>query len=456
MKKSIDMTEGKIWKQILMFCVPIMLGTLFQQLYNAADVIVVGQFVGADAIASVGGSSGMIVNLVVGLFVGLSSGVTVIISKFNGAKDVAKIQKGIETVVAMAFVGGVLFTVVGIMLTPGLLRILNTPETIMASSSQYLYIYFSGILFVFVYNIGSAVLRALGDSRRPLYFLVVCCVINIILDVILVAWADMGVAGVAIATVVAQTISAVLTLGSLRKIEAGMSSKLHIYKIDKQILREILLIGFPAALQSVMNSLSGMVMTFAINGLGTVAMAGNTTYAKLDQIFWMISTAFSVTTATFVGQNMGAGKFQRMKSGVRVCLRLDLLLSGLLSVFFLVFGHSLFYLFTKDEMVITAGMQVLKAIAPYYMLVPLFEITGSALRGMENVIWPMILNIAGLCGVRIFWICGILSILPRWNSLYGIIISCPVSWLFTAAVLVAYYAFIMKRKGVAYLQPENK
>lgn len=451
MKKNIDLTEGKIWKQLLMFCIPIMLGTLFQQLYNAADVIVVGQFVGTDAIASVGGSSGMIVNLVVGLFVGLSSGVTVIISKFYGEKDNAKIQKGIETTVILAFAGGILFTVAGILLTPGMLRILNTPDTIMRSSSQYLYIYFSGILFVFIYNVGSAVLRALGDSRRPLYYLIICCVINIFLDVILVVWADMGVSGVAVATVVAQAISAALTLRSLHKLEAELCSKSYIYKIDKQILGEILWIGFPAAFQSAMNSLSGMVMTFAINGLGTVAMAGNTSYAKLDQIFWMISTAFSVTTATFVGQNMGAGKLQRMKSGVRVCLKLNLLLSGILSIFFLVFGNFLFYLFTKDEKVITAGMQVLKAIAPYYMLVAFFEITGSALRGMGVVIWPMIFNIIGLCGIRIFWICGVLSMFPQWNNLYGIILSCPVSWFFTAVALVAYYIIIMKRKTITFL-----
>lgn len=356
MGKNIDLTEGKIWKQLLMFCIPIMLGTLFQQLYNAADVIVVGQFVGTDAIASVGGSSGIIVNLVVGLFVGLSSGVTVIISKFYGEKDDTKIQKGIQTTVTLAFAGGMLFTVAGILLTPGMLRILNTPAIIMTSSSKYLYIYFSGILFVFIYNVGSAVLRALGDSRRPLYYLIICCVMNIFLDVILVVWADLGVSGVAIATVTAQAISAALTLRSLHKLESEICSKSHIYKMDKQILGEILWIGFPAALQSVMNSLSGMVMTFAINGLGTVAMAGNTSYAKLDQIFWMISTAFSVTTATFVGQNMGAGKLQRMKSGVRVCLKLNLLLSGILSIFFLVFGNSLFYLFTKDEDVIISGM----------------------------------------------------------------------------------------------------
>ncbi len=447
MDKNIDLTKGKIWSQLLAFCIPIMLGTLFQQLYNAVDVIVVGQFVGADAIASVGGSSGMIINLVVGLFVGLSSGVTVIISRLYGGKNDTGVKRGIETTVWMAVIGGIVLTIAGIVFIPDMLRLLNTPDAIMNTSARYLYIYFGGILFVFLYNVGSAILRALGDSRRPLYYLMICCTINILLDVTLVVWGNLGVAGVAIATVTAQGISAILTLRALWKLKKEIRPEFGTYCIDKKLLKEILWIGLPAAIQSIMNSLSGMVMTFAINGLGTVAMAGNTSYAKLDQIFWMISTAFSVTTATFVGQNAGAGKTERMKKGVGVCLKLDLLLSGGLSAFFLLFGHSLFYLFTGEGAVIEAGMQVMKAIAPYYILVAFFEVTGSALRGMGIVILPMIFNILGLCGIRIFWICGVLFAVPQWNGLYGIILSCPVSWAFTAVVMVGYYLVMTRGKG---------
>lgn len=442
MKKNVDLTEGTIWKQLLLFCLPIMFGTLFQQLYNAVDVVVVGQFVGADAIASVGGSSGMVINLVVGLFVGLSSGVTIIVSRFYGARDSANVYKGIQTALLLSLIGGVLLTVPGILFTPTMLRLLNTPEEIMASSAAYLRIYFAGIIFVFLYNVGSAILRALGDSRRPLYYLIVCCFINIFLDVILVAFFRLGVAGVAIATVTAQAVSALLTLRALCRLDLGDHQlSLRSMHLDVQILREILWIGFPAALQSIMNSLSGMVMTFAINSLGTAAMAGNTSYAKLDQIFWMISTAFSVSVSTFVGQNLGAGKKDRVKKGIGVCLGMDVLLSGFLSVFFLLFGHSLFYLFTSDSTVIASGMQVLKAIAPYYMLVAFFEITGSALRGMGIVIVPMILNITGLCGIRILWICAVLPALPALNSLYGIILSCPVSWVLTATAMMIYYFY---------------
>ncbi len=444
MEKNVDLTQGKIWRQLLIFCLPIMLGTLFQQLYNAVDVIVVGQFVGADAIASVGGSSGMAINLVVGLFVGLSSGVTVIISRFYGAKDYEKVSKGIQTASAMALVGGIILTVLGILLTPSLLRILNTPEKIMDDSTQYLCIYFAGILFVSWYNVGSAILRALGDSRRPLYYLIVCSVINILLDVILVAFAGMGVAGVAVATVTSQAVSAILTLRALCRLDKKISLKLHVMIPQRQILGEILWIGFPAAFQSIMNSLSGMVMTVAINELGTAAMAGNTSYAKLDQIFWMISGAFSVSVATFVGQNLGAQKYERMKRCVWVCLGMDLLVSGALSIFFLIFGNSLFYLFTGDVEVIARGMEVLRAIAPYYMMVALFEITGSALRGMGVVIVPMILNIVGLCGIRVLWVSTILPRMPGLNGLYGIILSCPVSWGFTAVAMLMYYFYKMR------------
>lgn len=440
-----QITEGTIWKQLLLFCFPIILGTLFQQMYNTADVIVAGHFVGKEALACVGGSSGTIINLVVGFFVGLSSGATVIISRAYGAEKTEELNKAIYTSLLLSIIGGIILTAVGLIWTPRILGIMDTPEEVMNGSICYLRIYFGGILFVFVYNIGSATLRAMGDSKRPLYYLIVCCFINIFLDIVLVVIFKMGVAGVAIATVTAQAISAILTLQTLMKLETSYRVELKKIRFHKEIFFSIIWIGLPAGFQSVMNSISGIVMQTAVNGLGTNAVAGNTAYAKLDAIFWMISSAFSVSIATFVGQNYGAGKYDRMRRSVWVCLGLDVLVSGGLSILFMTCGRYLLYLFTSDAEVISKGLEVLRAIAPYYILVAFYEIFTSALRGMGDVVIPMIINILGLCIVRILWI---MLAVPHFPDLYHMILSCPISWAVTAAIFIMYYGFWHRKGGI--------
>lgn len=440
-----QITESTIWKQLLLFCFPIILGTLFQQMYNTADVIVAGHFVGKEALACVGGSSGTIINLVVGFFVGLSSGATVIISRAYGAEKTEELNKAIYTSLLLSIIGGIILTAVGLIWTPRILGIMDTPEEVMNGSICYLRIYFGGILFVFVYNIGSATLRAMGDSKRPLYYLIVCCFINIFLDIVLVVIFKMGVAGVAIATVTAQAISAILTLQTLMKLETSYRVELKKIRFHKEIFFSIIWIGLPAGFQSVMNSISGIVMQTAVNGLGTNAVAGNTAYAKLDAIFWMISSAFSVSIATFVGQNYGAGKYDRMRRSVWVCLGLDVLVSGGLSILFMTCGRYLLYLFTSDAEVISKGLEVLRAIAPYYILAAFYEIFTSALRGMGDVVIPMIINILGLCIVRILWI---MLAVPHFPDLYHMILSCPISWAVTAAIFIMYYGFWHRKGGI--------
>lgn len=441
--KSNQITEGVIWKQLLLFCFPIILGTLFQQMYNAADVIVVGQFVGKEALACVGGSSGTIINLIVGFFVGLSSGTTVIVSRAYGAGKTEELNKAVHASLALSIVGGIILMAVGLIWTPKILEMMDTPKEVMSGSILYLRIYFGGILFVFIYNIGSAILRAMGDSRKPLYYLIICCFINIFLDVVLVVVFKMGVAGVAIATVTAQAVSAILTVSALMKMDTAYNLILKKISFHKEVLFSIIWIGLPAGFQSVMNSIAGIIMQAAVNGLGTNAVAGNTAYAKLDAIFWMISGAFSVSISTFVGQNYGAGKYDRMRRSVWVCLGLDVLVSGGLSILFMTCGRYLLYLFTADVEVINSGLQVLQAIAPYYVLVAFYEIFTSALRGMGDVAFPMVMNILGLCVVRILWI---LIAVPYFHDLYHIILSCPVSWAATALMISIYYGFRYREK----------
>ena len=434
-----QITEGVIWKQLLIFCFPIMLGTLFQQMYNAADVIVVGQFVGKQALASVGGSS-QVINLVVNFFVGITSGVTVVISRFFGANQKEELKKVIHTSIALSIVGSLILSVIGIVFARKLLVMLSTPIDILDDSTLYLCIYFSGILFVFLYNIGSSILRAMGDSKRPLYYLIVCCIVNIFLDILLVIVFKLGVAGVAIATVSAQAISALLVIYSLTKLDDSYCLKLKDIRFYSDSLKSIIKIGMPAGIQSIMNSISGLMMAAAVNALGTTAVAGNTAYAKLDGIFWMISTAFSVAIATFVGQNYGAKKYNRMKKSIWVCLGLDFAVSCGLSLFFIICGPMLLYLFTNDYEVIVQGKEVLKAIAPYYAIVSFYEILTSALRGIDDVFVPMIMNIVGLCFVRMAWI----ILLPN-ADLYTIILSCPVSWSCTALMMIGYFVYKYKK-----------
>ena len=330
-----QITEGVIWKQLLIFFFPIMLGTLFQQLYNTADAVVVGRFVGTKALAAVGGSTGQITNLIVNFFVSLASGATVIIARYYGAKNKKDLNDTLHTAAALSIVGGIITTVIGIALAPALLEMMKTPADVMPDSVTYLRTYFAGIIFVFIYNVGSAILRAVGDSTRPLYFLIVCCFINIFLDILLVVGFNMGVAGAAIATVISQVVSAVLVVHALIKSTDMYRLQPKEVRFHRFLLISIITIGLPAGIQSIMYNISNIIIQTSLNDLGTDTMAAYTAFGKIDAIYWMISGAFSVSIVTFIGQNYGAGKYDRMKKSVKVCLLLDFIASLLVSALLL-------------------------------------------------------------------------------------------------------------------------
>ena len=392
-----QITEGVIWKQLLIFFFPIMLGTLFQQLYNTADAVVVGRFVGTKALAAVGGSTGQITNLIVNFFVALASGATVIIARYYGAKNKKDLNDTLHTAAALSVVGGILTTIAGIALAPVLLKMMKTPADVMPDSVTYLRIYFAGIIFVFIYNVGSAILRAVGDSTRPLYFLIVCCFINIFLDILLVVGFNMGVAGAAIATVISQVVSAILIIHALMKSTDMYRLEPRKIRFHKFLLVSIITIGLPAGIQSIMYNISNIIIQTSLNDLGTDTMAAYTAFGKIDAIYWMISGAFSVSIITFIGQNYGAGKYDRMKKSVKVCLLLDFIASLLVSALLLFLGQYLLKLFTTDPEVIRIGMEIIRIIAPSYVLFIFIEILSSALRGMGNVLVPMIMTCTGVC-----------------------------------------------------------
>lgn len=437
-----QITEGVIWKQLLFFFFPILLGTLFQQLYNTADTVVVGRFVGTQALAAVGGSTGQIVNLVVNFFVGLASGATVISARYYGARDRIKLNNALHTAIALSIVGGIVTGIAGILLTPSLLKMMNTPADVIEGSTMYLRIYFAGIIFVFVYNIGSGILRAVGDSKRPLYFLIVCCFLNIFLDILFVVYLKLGVKGAAFATVISQAVSALLVILSLTKsvdIYRLRPNKIRFYK---SLLIAIITIGLPAGLQSVMYGISNIIIQTSLNSLGTETVAAHTAFAKIDAIYWMISSAFSVSIITFIGQNYGARKFDRMKKSIKVCLLMDLIASLLLTTVMLLAGPYLLRLFTSDQEVIEIGMQIIHIIAPSYALFIFIEILSSSLRGMGNVVVPMLMTCGGVCVLRILWI----FIFVRTHlSVTTILMSYPISWGFTAVLFIIYFMFYQKK-----------
>ncbi|MEE1393983.1 MAG: MATE family efflux transporter [Negativibacillus sp.] len=434
--KENQIIHGVIWKQLLLFFFPIVLGTFFQQIYNTADAIVVGRFVGTEALAAVGGSTSQIINLIVGFFVGLSSGATVVISQYYGAHDRENLSKALHTAFAFSLVGSVVITAVGLICSPILLRVMNTTEEVIGPSATYLRIYFGGILFVFIYNIGSSILRAVGDSRRPLYYLIVCCIINIVLDIVLVVGLGMGVAGAAIATVFAQGVSAVLVVMALCRSTDLFRLEIRKIRFHREALELLIKIGLPAGLQSVMYSFSNVIIQTALNAFGTNTMAAWTACGKIDSFFWMVINAFGISITTFVGQNYGARKFGRMRKSVRICIAMAVGASISISAIFILFGRYVYQLFTTDAAVVEIGMHMITMMAPAYAIYVFIEIYSGALRGTGDVLVPMLMTCGGVCVLRILWMMFVVPLKPVIDT---IIYSYPISWTLTALMFIFYY-----------------
>ena len=320
--KENNITTGVIWKQLLIFFFPILIGTFFQQLYNTVDTIVVGQYVGTQALAAVG-TTGTMINLLVGFFVGVSSGATVIISQFFGAGDAKNVSRAVHTSMALALVGGLIIMVLGLLTARPSLVMLGVPEEILGDALTYMNVYYAGIIACMIYNVGTGVLRAIGDSRMPLYVLIVCCLVNIVLDLLFVVGFHWGVFGVAIATALSQVVSAVLIMLRLMLTRESYRVELKKIRFDRSILKNVIRIGLPAGMQSVLYSVSNLVVQASINSFGTDAIASWAAIGKIDGFIWMVMSAFGIAITTFVGQNFGAQKFARVKKSIRVCLMMS-------------------------------------------------------------------------------------------------------------------------------------
>ena len=433
---SSSLTEGVIWKRLLAFFFPILMGTLFQQLYNTVDAIIVGRFVGTFALAAVGGSAALIVNLLVGFFVGLSSGAMVIISQCYGAGDGERLKKTIHTAVAFCILAGAGLTVLGLYLAPWALELVRCPQDILVESLAYLRIYFWGTVPLMLFNVGSGILRAMGDSRRPLYYLIICTVLNILLDLLFVTVFGLGVRGVGWATVIALSVSACLILYNLMHAEGPARLRLSGIRLHWDCLSQILRIGIPAGVQSTMYSLSNLIIQTSVNDLGSTVVAAWSTTGKLDGVFWAVSSSFGVAISAFVGQSFGAGKYDRMKQSVRVCLGMALGTTVVISTLLLTLGRYGFGIFTTDPLVIDYSVEMLSYFAPFYVIWCFIEVISNTLRGAGDAFRPMLITMIGVCGLRVLWC---LFVVPRWHTVMGVSMCYPFTWTITAIIFTLYY-----------------
>ena len=436
MEQKNQITEGVIGKQLLIFFFPIVIGTFFQQIYNTADSIVVGRFVGKEALAAVSGSVNQIVNLVVEVFVGLTSGASVIVAQFYGAKDKKNLNRTLHTSYAFGIVTGFVVAVIGFLVTDTVLELMKTPQELMADSSLYLHIYFCGMIFNIIYNMGASILRAVGDSRRPLYVLMVTCGLNIALDILLVVIFHLGVMGVALATVSCQGISSFLVTAMLMKENLLFRLRLRDIRFYSASLNSVLKIGIPAALEATMYTIANLIIQVFVNELGTDTVAAWGTFAKIDAVYWMVVNAFGISITTFVGQNYGAGKIKRMRKSVGVCLAMAYAGAVLVSGTLYALAKPLYRLFTTDANVVKIGVDMMHFLLPSYFMYVVIGILSGALRGAGRVFVPMLLTCGGVCLIRIAWMFGIF---PVYSGIKTIMLSYPVSWGITAVLFIIYY-----------------
>lgn len=427
---------GNIPKQLLLFFLPIWFGTLFQQLYNTVDTLIVGNFVGTQALAAVG-ATGAFVQLLVGFFIGLCGGAGILIAQSYGAGDYAAVDRQVHTALVLAAASGAVLMLVGLAVSRPVLQLMRTPAEILDMADLYLKVYFLGMIPQMLYNMGTGILRAVGDSKRPLYFLIIASFVNIVLDIAFVAWLPWGVAGAALATVASQVVSAVLTIRCLAGSE-GMPWLLEAGKLrpERTVLQGICRIGLPSAFQSSLYSISNIIIQSAVNGFGTVAVAAWSVYGKIDFLFWMTLFAMSTAGTTFAGQNFGAQQYDRVHRGNWVCLGLTAGMTLAISGIFYPAAEPLFRLFSQDKAVVVQGTQLMHFLVPTYIIYITTEILAGTLRGCGDVKIPTLITVFAVCILRVLWVA---LVVPRFPSMLMVEANYPVTWLLSSVLFLVYY-----------------
>ena len=440
-KYEIDMCSGPLLGKIMIFYVPLMLSGVLQLLFNAADIVVVGRFAGNEALAAVG-STGSLTNLIVNLFIGLSVGTNVLVARFYGAKQDGELTETVQTAIATAMVGGIILIFLGFFLSKPALGWMGTPGNVIEHSVLYMRIYFIGMPFMMVYNFGSAVLRAVGDTKRPLYYLLIAGVINVILNLIFVIAFSMGVAGVAAATVISQAVSAALVVRCLIRTDSAYRLELQGIKIVPDKLLKMIQIGVPAGMQGALFSISNVLIQSSVNSFGSVAMAGNTAGSNIEGFVYTAMNAFHQAAISFSGQNYGARKYKRISRVLLICELLVLGVGIVLGNAAYLLGGTLLKLYTVDPEVIQYGILRMRIICTTYCLCGMMDVAVGALRGMGYAIMPMLVSLTGACLFRVVWI---YTVFQSYRTLECLYISYPISWGLTFAVHLVSFVIVFGR-----------
>lgn len=435
------MIHGPLLGKILLFTLPLMASSILQLLFNAADIIVVGRYAGSDALAAVG-STGALINLLTNMFIGFSVGANVLVARYYGAGKPDEVSETVHTSVILSIIGGVLLAVIGIIFASPLLELMGTPENVLPLAALYVRIYFAGMPVILLYNYGSAILRAIGDTKRPLYYLAIAGVLNIILNLILVIVFEMSVAGVALATIISQTLSAVLVIRCLMHIEGGCHLDLHQLKIHTNKLWKILQLGLPAGLQGSIFSLSNVLIQSSVNSFGAIAMAGNSAAANIEGFTYVAMNSFYQAAITFVSQNMGAMEFKRIRKIAWQCLVCVTVTGALLGNLSFFFGHQLLGIYSDEAEVIRYGIYRLEVIGTTYFLCGIMDVCVGCLRGIGYSFLPMVVSLLGACGFRILWI---FTVFKGHHDLHTLYISYPISWAITASVHMICFLILYRR-----------
>ncbi len=437
-RRDVDMTEGNTLRHLINFAIPLLFGNLFQQLYNMVDTWVVGNYGQGEAFSAVG-TVGPIINTLIGFFIGLSSGAGVVISQYYGARDEEKVSKAVHTAVIMTLILGVVFTAVGILMAPFMLDLMNAPDTVKPQATTYLTVYFAGIIGLMIYNMGSGILRAVGDSRRPFYFLVVSAVINTVLDLVFVLCFGMDVFGVALATIIAQAVSAILVIITLFRTKNCVRLSLKELKLSIAMLGKIVKIGLPAAFQMMITSFSNVFVQSYINYFGEDFMSGWTAYSKIDQLLLLPMQSIALASTTFVGQNLGKNQVKRARGGVKCAIILAISSTLILMIPVMIFAPYFVMFFNPKAAVVTHGAMLLRLISPFYVLCCINQIFAGALRGSGNTRAPMVILLFSF----VFFRQGYLFVVANYisNTVTWIAMAYPAGWLLASATLFLYYYF---------------
>lgn len=445
-KCQVDMTYGDTSKQLFMFTIPILLSQILQQFYNIADTAIIGRYIGTDALAAIG-STGLLISVIVNFFIGLSTGVSAVIANQFGANEYEKLKKSISTLLAVSVLLGIVFTIGSLIFMKPIINILQTPKGVYSLAIDYLKICFLGITFQLLYNIGTAILRALGNTKDPLYFLIFSCILNLILDILFIVYFGWGVKGAAIATLISQILATLLVMYKIMSLDDNCKLSLKQIKIYRGYTKDIFLVGLPAGLQAIFMSISSLIIQSSINSFGAEAMAGMTIFAKVEGFLYFPLFSLGLAVTGFVGQNFGAKEYERVKEGINISLKISVYTSLIFIIILNIFAPYILKLFTNDAAVIKVGLESIRIVFPSYVLYAMNQIYIGSLRGIEKTFEPMLISLFAHCIFRVIWCFVLLQYFHDMKVIYS---------SYSVSIVLMFVLFYTSYKRNIYKKYFNK